>query len=188
MAHLWVKAENDGEFVWNVAVLDCSKVYTVSGHGPAVVEDSPVVSGQAPDMLLLAHAAQSCDEQWILIASAGSATAVNGRPIHPTGIRVLRDRDEMLLQTESEKRARRWFFSTERLAEIEAFPGADPAVPCARCKQPMAENEPAIRCPNCGRWHHQTEMLPCWTYAATCAGCHDQPTEEAGYRWSPEEL
>ena len=65
----------------------------------------------------------------------------------------------------------RMFFSTESLASGEPFTGLDHPIFCPRCKQEIAGQNLAVRCPQCDAWHHQTEEFPCWTYArdARCA-------------------
>jgi hypothetical protein len=52
------------------------------------------------------------------------------------------------------------FFSTERLACIEPFPGGDAATFCPRCKQVIESGGAAVRCPACGSWHRQAYELP----------------------------
>ena len=118
-------------------------------------------------------------EVWLLVGAP--AVRVNGIPLD-AGIRVLRDRDE--LRTGDDRR----FFSVESLAVIAPFPGGERATFCPRCKLEIAPDSPAVRCPQCGVWHHQSDELPCWTYAAHCMLC-DHPTAlDAGFRWTPEEL
>jgi hypothetical protein len=122
-------------------------------------------------------------EVWLLLTTQDHAVWVNGSPLS-TRLRVLRDRDEVRLRD-----GRRLFFSTERLAQIEAFPGAEDTIYCVRCRQALAPHSPAIQqCPACGVWHHQTEELLCWTYAERCAMCDQQTRLDAGFRWTPEEL
>ena len=110
-----------------------------------------------------------------------SAVRVNGAPLD-VGIRVLRDRDELRVD------GCRVYFSTESLAELVPFPGADRPVFCARCKLEISAGTPAVRCPACTVWHHQTDRLPCFTYRETCSTCPQPSALDAGYRWSPEEL
>jgi hypothetical protein len=119
---------------------------------------------------------------WTLIAHhAGPPVRVNGSPLL-LGVRVLRDKDEIRIQ------GSRFFFSTESQPHIEPFPGSAKTTFCPRCKEAIEKDSPAVRCPGCGVWHHQSEDLPCWTYDARCALC-DQPSAlDAGYRWTPEEL
>jgi len=113
---------------------------------------------------------------------------VNGSPL-VAGIRLLRDRDEIRMGN-----VQRLFFSTERLACTEPFPGSEKPVVCPRCKQEIKKAQPSVRCPNpkCGAWHHESaeEELPCWTYAAQCGNvtCDQQTQLGSGYRWTPEDL
>jgi hypothetical protein len=83
----------------------------------------------------------------------------------------------------------RCFFSTEELAQIVSFPGLAQTAFCPRCKQKVEPGDPAVVCPHCHAWHHQSEKYPCWTYGATCALCQVQSTAlDAGYAWTPEKL
>jgi hypothetical protein len=138
--------------------------------------------------LLLAWG-ESGEEEWVLIADLGARIRVNAVPLI-VGIRVLRNRDEILCQDQATG-LRRYFFSTERLVQIEPFPALDGANRCPRCKQPINKGDMAVRCPNpqCRVWHHQKEDLPCWSYSPTCAMQCGWPTDlSAKYHWNPEEL
>ena len=115
------------------------------------------------------------------VALGAPSAHVNGVAL-ATGLRVLADRDELRAG------GARAFFSTESLATVTTFPGAEGAVFCPRCKLEIAPQSPAVRCPQCAVWHHQDAELPCFTYAACCTLC-DQPTAlDAGFRWTPEAL
>jgi hypothetical protein len=82
--------------------------------------------------------------------------------------------------------AGRVFFSLERLARVVPFDGVDKSH-CPRCQTVIERGTPAVRCPQCGVWHHESDEFRCWTYSPTCALC-DQPTElEGSFRWTPEE-
>jgi len=152
MAHLWLQADASDE--WNIVPLADGAV-SVNSAG------------------LLRSATE--EEAWILVGPA--SVRVNGHPLD-TGIRVLRDRDEVRVG------ASRAFFSTETLPTIVPFPGERPAL-CPRCKLDILAGSPAVRCPRCRIWHHESEEYPCWLYNASCANC-DQPTAlDADFRWSP---
>jgi len=129
-------------------------------------------------------------EEWVLMAGNGAGVRVNGEPVW-LGLCVLRDRDEITLPGAEPDGTHRCFFSTERLARVEPFPGA-PAGPvyCARCKLPINRGDLAVQCsnPECGAWHHQSDEFPCWTYHTKCALCNQATELDAGYRWTPEEL
>jgi len=139
----------------------------------SLADDSPPIH---PAMLLNRTSAEP--DIWVVIGSP--AVHVNGAPLD-TGIRVLRDRDELRLD------GHRTFFSTETLAMVVPFPGERPTL-CPRCKLQIIPGSPAVRCPRCGIWHHQSAEFPCWLYSSTCTNC-DQPTAiDADFRWSPETL
>jgi hypothetical protein len=130
-------------------------------------------------LTMLVHRAGAEPDVWVLIGSA--AVHVNGTSLD-TGIRVLRDRDELRVD------GHRTFFSTELLPEVVSFPGGGRPTFCPRCKLEIASLSPAVCCPQCSVWHHQAEELPCWTYGEHCTMC-DQPSAlDAGFRWTPEGL
>ena len=80
------------------------------------------------------------------------------------------------------------FFSSEIRAAVEPFPGGETPIHCPRCKLAIERETPAVRCPACFLWHHESSEYPCWTYSEHCAMC-DQPTDlEAGFRFTPEDL
>jgi len=117
-------------------------------------------------------------DAWVLVGMP--AVRVNGSPL-AAGIRVLRDRDELVVG------GSRVFFSTESLAAIEPFAG-DEAVSCPRCGLGIPPRSPAVLCPHCRVYHHQSDELPCWTYTEHCATCDQSTALEAGFRWTPEAL
>ncbi len=168
MPHLWLH-QNDR---WEPAPLT----------GPALTLDPSgslrADAGGSPAALRFRATA---NDGWVLLAPPRSKVRVNSRPL-TTGIRVLRDRDEIVLG------GVRSFFSTERLAGVEPFPGGagGATVFCARCRQAIAKDDPAVRCPGCGTWCHQREDLGCWTYGEKCPLCDQSTALDAGYRWQPE--
>jgi hypothetical protein len=114
------------------------------------------------------------------VAPSGTPLMVNGLPLR-AGLRTLQDRDELRVPGLGPL-----YFSTERIARIEPLPTEPDALSCPRCRDRIAAGSPAVRCPGCGLWHHQTEDRPCWTYAETCALCPQPTAADAGYRWTPE--
>lgn len=178
MAHFWFQDTQTGD--WAPRRLD-------DGAAMAIARD-PLHLVAAEGFGANAPLEVRCpDRQWVLLAASQERVLVNGQPL-VSGIRTLRDRDELVLD------GGRMYFSTEDHPAVVPFaaPGNDPArkTLCARCKAPVAEGSPAVRCPGCGAWHHQDEESerPCWTYAATCALC-SQPTPFAQeFQWSPAEL
>jgi hypothetical protein len=151
--------------------------------GECIAGELVPAGGPCAGKLLLAHTPGGA--QWVLLAGPGSRVRVNGASISATGLYVLSDRDEIRLEHRLTL-----YFSTEALAEVVPFPGATCVLFCPRCKQPLEKDTPAMQCPGCDLWYHESEAdgLPCWSYAERCAVC-DQPTElGVGFRWSPEEL
>ena len=114
----------------------------------------------------------------VVLSKMGEACVhVNGSRV-PTGVCVLEHGDELRVG------AHRAWFSTERLASVIPFgDGAEPA--CPRCRTPVHQGDPSVRCPQCQIVHHQAPNRACWTYLERCSAC-DQPTAlDAGLRWSP---
>jgi hypothetical protein len=166
MAHLW-QLHNDR---WEPAALS-GPVMALTGAGELL----PADAGADAPMRLQATGTDS----WVLLARPLTAVRVNGSPV-AAGIRALRDRDEIVAA------GVRAFFSTERLVQVEAFPGGTSATFCARCRQKIEQDSPAVRCPGCGSWCHQDGDLGCWLYAATCPLCEQATALDAGFRWEPE--
>jgi len=130
----------------------------------------------APGIVLVREAASGA---WVLCCAPGLGVRVNGHPVR-IGLRVLADRDEIRVPGEAST-----YFAAETLPRVEQYTSAD-AVRCARCREPLARGEPAVRCPGCGTWHHETGDLPCWTYAETCAACPGPTAFQRVLRWAPE--
>lgn len=121
------------------------------------------------------------DGPWVVLGPA--SVRVNGAPLD-LGIRVLADRDEVRVGRT------RVFISAETLAAIEPFPGSEGVTICPRCKLEVVAGQPAVRCPACRVWHHESgaeDGLGCWTYAQRCAtpGCEQPTALDAGFRWIP---
>ena len=162
MAHLWIEdSPVRGDDGWRLQPLAAA---TSIGPTTRIVRATDGAIGAANDC-------------WIALAT--SALRLNGERV-VAGLAVLRDCD--LLSVDGV----RVFFSSERRATVVPFDGAE-AVTCARCRSAIGDGSPAVRCPACDVWHHQSD-LACWTYADRCALC-DQPTAlDAGFRWTPEGL
>jgi len=179
MAHFWLR-DDDGD--WAVLLLE-SGIWDLAADTPRRLRGKRSRSRSGGTALLLSSGSGTEAEAtcWMVLTSSGSNLRINGRLVS-VGICALEDRDEIRIED------RTLYFSTECLAETGPFlAGANPLF-CPRCKQALEDEAPAVRCPGCGVWHHQSDELPCWSYASTCALC-EQPTDlEAGYRWAPEEL
>ncbi|MBM4093116.1 MAG: hypothetical protein FJ276_27460 [Planctomycetes bacterium] len=56
-------------------------------------------------------------------------------------------------------------------------------------EDPLISGAPAVCCPICRAWHHQTDERPCWTYSDFCAACPAQRTALDGrLSRTPEDL
>lgn len=116
----------------------------------------------------------------VCVILAGENVRVNGIAVRH-GIKVLRNRDEIVAGSG------RTFFSTERIARVEAFAGE--SMPCGRCGSVIVEGDDTVRCPGCGTVSHQSAELPCFSYGPVCPKC-PQPSDLSGTRflWTPEEV
>jgi hypothetical protein len=178
MAHLWTQNQQSD---WAICPLR-SDYHALSPNPRDPVRPLRVLRPVKNGVLVGRYASPAGGENWILKCSATAPVRVNGQPVY-LGTRTLKDRDEIVLAGTS-----RFYFSTEELARVEPFPGAAQPVFCTRCKEQIAKDTLAVRCPACGQWCHQTDEKPCWPYGPSCPLC-DQPTAlDAGYRWTPEEL
>lgn len=130
----------------------------------------------------LLHISRPGADVWLLTAHDECAARVNGDPV-PLGARVLEHRDEVSL---AGSHSCRFIVSTRRPAAVGAFPGADRPVSCPRCRQPIGEGDRAVRCPDRGAWHHQSDELPCWTYCEKCALCDSNTALDGELPWTPE--
>jgi len=173
--NIWIRAQ-DKEWIptalQSAAVLDCGSVDLVASRR---------VVARRGEVLLLPSTANTREATWMLLAPAASDVRINGMPLE-NGIRVLADRDALRVAALPVL-----YFSTERLARLEPFPGEE-TVFCPRDKTAICKGDAAVCCPQCGVWHHEQEAAgkACWSYAETCTLC-DQSTDldAAGYRWTP---
>lgn len=122
-------------------------------------------------------------EAWVLVCSRERFVRVNGLLLR-TGIRVLADRDEIKVDSNEPV-----FFSTETLARVEIFKAGNREIRCPRCKKPLENGAPVVRCPVCKlAYHHSTEKeRDCWGYSPKCA-CGHSTSMDAGFRWTPHEM
>lgn len=188
MAHFWMQ-EPLGD--WVIFPLDAA-AYSLGSACESGIR--PLTEGSdegISDGLLVVQSkpeqgpAGSERERWVLLSNNQRDVYVNGDRLH-TGLRVLRDRDELRISADD-----RYFFSTERLAEVQNYPGgADRSLFCPRCKQEVKENDVAVKCPLCGNWYHESEdtELLCWTYTEICATCPQKTSLSGEFRWCPDEL
>jgi hypothetical protein len=142
--------------------------------------------GDMPAGVALLRASGLSEDVWVVVVAASATVRVNGQAV-AAGMRALEDRDEIKVERLDDV-----FFSTETLVSVAPAPASERPLICARCRRVVVEGDPAVCCPGCGVWHHQTESeeeFPCWTHGERCAACDVRPTDlGAGYDWSPEEL
>jgi hypothetical protein len=178
MPHFWTRNAG-GE--WGIQTL-AGECRLAASAGGGVRLTPPAGWPEPPDICILPPDGSGLSPSWTLLTGREASLRVNGQML-ALGIRALRDRDEILFA------AQRCFFSTEELALIVPFPGLEHPVFCPRCKQKLAAGEPAVACPHCHAWHHQSETFSCWNYGPNCALCQVQATAlDAGYAWTPESL
>lgn len=144
---------------------------------PELLAGPVALGGQSSPVLVIPGAVG-------LVLLARGGVYVNGEPL-VLGIRRLVDRDEIVIGAE------RVFFSTEKKADVVPFKGIDGGVCfCARCSTEITVGTPAVLCPGCGTWTHQSDELPCFRYpkAATCPRCDQSNAADAEFRFHPADL
>lgn len=161
-------------------------IYHLATENYALVDSTPPLRPSRPDQdtdafgLLHPIRGEDGDISAVFLSSRARRLLVNGEPL-VLGGRILQDKDQLSLPNRDRLR-----FSTERLAVVTRAPDISPV--CVRCKQ-VIESGTAVRCPNCGNWHHQQASLECWTDTPFCASCRG-PTDLSNpvYRDVPEDL
>lgn len=182
MAHLWTQSDGG----WGARRLVGGQFDLAAIQVRQAGKSSPTGSDGQTAVLIRTNRGGSM--VWALITSAETDIRVNSRSV-PAGLCVLADRDEIRMGGAVR------YFSTETLAAVEAFPGAERAVFCGRCRQRIEPGTPAVCCAGCGIWYHQdesanlaeSERLPCWTYSGKCAFCGHPTALDTGFSWTPEE-
>ena len=198
MAHFWVEEKNG---TWAIAPLNGDGFALTADKNALLCRADSLTKNRDSDVqgdvrrelrdvrsnviLLRTTSPESSSGEgiWVLISSPRSDIRVNG--IRHTGLKHLRDRDEIRMAGVG-----RFYFSTERLAREESFPGGGRKILCGRCKSPIRKGDTVIRCPECGLWHHQSRESGklCWTYASLCSGCACSTEILASFRWCPDGL
>jgi hypothetical protein len=178
MSHFWLANASGGWGIHSLAGESC----LAASAGPNASFSPPAAGPGLDEIRIVPPDAAGGSAAWALLAGLEVSVRVNGLPL-VLGIHALRDRDEISLA------GQRYFFSTEELALVTPFPGLAQPACCPRCKQKVEVGEPAVACPHCRAWHHQSDEFPCWTYEPTCALCQLQSTAlDAGYSWTPDTL
>ena len=177
MAHLWISHE-PGK--WETLALGPEGIDMVPFPPQPLAAGGTAVLGDASAVLLRFGRR---DGVWALIGGGqGPDIRVNGMALR-TGIRILADRDEIVVGDRVSI-----YFSTEELAAVESLPETGNEPFCPRCKQRISSHSPVVRCPKCGVFYHQSQDLPCWTYADVCALCPHPTALDVGYQWTPEKI
>jgi hypothetical protein len=179
MAHLWTIGQAGD---WGVFRLDAEAFELGAGAQPVRIDELSDADAAGAAAVLLRRIDDASGPRWALLARPEAHALVNGAPAH-LGVVMLSDRDEIRAGSASPL-----FFSTEAPATVSSFPESGPRGFCPRCKQALQAGAPAVRCPDCGLWHHESEDLNCWTYAPQCAGCPHDTALDGGFRWTPEDL
>ena len=183
MAHLWIP---NTEGNWDAFFLDRSSV--------SLDELPPLhlaLEAHAGPQSVILWALRATEDEWALVAGARRRVFVNGFALR-CGLHMLADKDEIRLDPVADlsksrpSSSRIFFFSTERLAREEPFPGTERAFFCPRCKTEIKTGMPAVRCPSCRIWHHEIpEEKNCWSYSHECAACN-HPTNRTELSWAPD--
>jgi hypothetical protein len=189
MAQIWSELSpgdvEQGQRPWGIITLDDSleaMLLTGEASGPLERVDGDHTGGGA---YLLRHDAGDGASKWILYAGPEASVAVNGMPL-ALGMRALRDRDEI-----SMGRSCHLIFTSDSIPHVTAFSAAGEPIVCPRCAGRIEPEQLAVRCPQCGVWHHQDDSAQrlCWTYGPMCTACGNQATPLDGeVLWTPEGL
>lgn len=145
---------------------------------PAVVVRAGNGRGTKPAFALIAHA---------------QSARVNGEPL-TAGIRILRDRDEILCADGS-----RLWFSAESVAEVSLFDdgrdhaddgGSTSPVLCPRCRGAIEHGDEVVACPSCGLFYHWLESRRCYNFHRECVGCEGATVDvgDPAFAWTPCDL
>lgn len=103
---------------------------------------------------------------------------INGHPF--LGIGELRHQDEILFSN------RLLFFSDQGPVRVALELPEGISGTCPVCGDSLIA--PAVRCPQCGTWHHESAALPCWSSLEKCSSC-EQPTRMTDEQlWTPLHL
>jgi hypothetical protein len=145
------------------------------GHGALLLSHSRAPSSSDEGTLARSEA------EWVLLTSVDAKLRINSVPV-AIGIATLRHRDQVCLDGGAPI-----YFSTERLARIEAYEGSD-SPRCPRCASPIQSGDLVVCCPGCDVLYHQRSDRECFSYSETCALCDQSSDLTAGFRWSPEYL
>ncbi len=163
--------------------------FELTGDPVAPVKLSRHFLAQSGIMLLRESSAAGEDILVLIIhPAANHKLRINGDPVF-AGIRILRDRDEILI-SHAHGDSQRLYFSSEHKATIERFDGSDHDVPCMRCHQGISPGSLVVRCPSCGALHHETADVPCYSYSENCANgvCSHSTNMDGEFSWSPDYL
>ena len=106
---------------------------------------------------------------------------INGRMF--AGVRVLRELDEI-----GGFGGCPLFFSDEEPGRVVQRDPEGAVAECPICGDEVAG--PAVRCPRCGIWHHESPERPCWSSRELCStfGCPQSTHLNAAERWTPLDM
>lgn len=175
MAYLWSWTDSG----WWPQALTGRLAALAPGAAPASLAEAAELPHGS--VALLHAALDGTTSTWLLVDPAGARVRINGRLL-ATAVRALADHDEILLPG-----GRPFFFTTERRPERSTFPGSGRPSFCPRCRQAMEAGTPAVACPGCGMWHHETHEHNCWTYGESCAMCAQSTSFDSDFCWTPED-
>lgn len=170
MSRLWYQAESG---TWQtLALAELRSVLPAEAFADGGIELVPFGQGS---------------ERGVALVTAGTANVMAGGQPVVGGLRVLENKDEILVGF------LRLYFSTESTPELMPFvlPAGARRPKCAVCRFPLEDAQPSVKCPQCGRVYHQIPAegeqpaKPCWTYRPQCLCGH--PTSLSGEpAWRPE--
>ncbi len=176
MAHLWMQTESKR---WGYYTLSAT-AFSLETLPPSTLDATPSAAGDdSRGGVLLTRASQ---DEWVLMTGKARRAWVNGVPA-TLGIRVLDHQDRITIDGVGTT-----FLSTETLPCIESFPEDIGPRQCPRCRLAVEVGRPAVLCPGCAIWYHESEEFPCFTCTSTCVFCPQETALDTGFRWIPEAL
>ena len=129
MAGVWI---TNSSGAWQRLQLFADSLVLLPGEPP---HRGPRAMRVAAAGAVILRAAAAAGAAWILLSGTKAAVRVNGSRLD-LGLRVLADKDEILLADAVDPCWHRLFFSTETLAQIEPYAGSGQRpVVCPRCRR-----------------------------------------------------
>jgi hypothetical protein len=187
MAHLW---ELDREGRWSARPLGAFPTMLAADLRDLMHTVWFAQRDDRPDYAVsVVRADAAAGPAWVLTAGAKADVQVNGRRMAGR-LRVLTDGDDIWIGAFWQG-SQRFVFAADSPPFVVTYYGADfmtdagEQPPCARCGRRIGMGTPAVECPTCHAWHHESPDARCWTRSTTCSSCQQATDLSAPFRWRP---